>query len=109
MRAQMYGFIINIWVINPITPRVAKPANALLCPTEPISLGAHQQPIKKPKKCDEPSKPICEFENSNFKPDNTSSGPRPELLNCNNITERNNAMKEIIRRMNRSILDMVST
>ena len=50
IRAHAYGSIINICAISPMAPVAAKAANARECPTVPITLGADQQPIKKPRK-----------------------------------------------------------
>jgi hypothetical protein len=96
IRAHAYGLIISICAISPITPAAAKAANARECPTTPITLGAYQQPIKKPKKWADPSNPISALEKFNAKPDSASKGPKPPVDICNKTTDRKRAANEII-------------
>jgi hypothetical protein len=85
--------------ISPIAPDAVKAAKAREWPTAPISLGAHQQPTKKPRKCAEPKRPICPVVKPSSVPDSTSSGPTPPEESCSRTTDRNRAAKETRRRM----------
>ena len=74
-------------------------ANPRLCPIAHISLGAHQHPIKNPKKCADPSIPISEELKPNITPDKASKGPNPPVLNCKKTMESIKAANEIIIRI----------
>jgi hypothetical protein len=65
----------------------------------PINLGAHQHPIKNPKKCAEPNNPISEELKPIRTPDKASRGPKPPVLNCKNITDSKRAVNETITRI----------
>ena len=72
-----------MWASNPIAPVAVKAANARLCPMLPIRRGAHQHPMKNPKKCADPKSPICCVEYPRTEPDSASRGPTPPELSCN--------------------------
>ena len=93
------GSTIIIWAISPIVPAAVKAAKAREWPTVPIRRGAHQQPMKKPKKCAEPSVPTSAVEKPSSTPESASSGATPPVPSCNRMTERKRAAKEISRRM----------
>ncbi len=82
-----------------MAPQAAKAAKARACPTVPSSFGAHQQPIKKPKKCDDPSKPICVVVKPKAIPDNASNGLSAPELSCKKAMDRNSAAKEMSKRI----------
>ena len=56
-----------------------KAAKAREWPTSPTRRGAHQQPMKNPKKCAEPKRPTCPVLNPKASPDSASIGPTPAV------------------------------
>ncbi len=82
-----------------MAPMAVKTAKARLWPTLPIRRGAHQHPIKKPKKCMEPRKPTSPRLKPFCNPVSASSGPTPPDESCNNTTDKKRAAKEISIRM----------
>ena len=69
-----------------MVPADATTANALECQIIPMSRGDHQQPMKKPTKCAEPSIPMFSVENPDWIAENASSGPNPPELSWIRIT-----------------------
>ncbi len=89
-----------MWAITPIVPAAVKAAKARERPTAPISRGAHQQPMKKPKKCADPIVPISALQ-SQAPPPTASRGATDPVPSCRKTTDRNRAAKETRRRMGR--------
>src|SRR5690606_22489271 len=88
-----------MWAMIPIVPAAVKAAKAREWPTVPTSRGAHQQPMKKPKKCAEPRSPISALENPSATPESASSGATPPVPSWRKMIERKRAAKERRRRI----------
>ena len=99
INAHAIGSISMGCAIAPIAPVAANAEKARECPTVPIKRGAHQQPTKNPRKCDEPSNPISVFVKPSAAPDRTSSGPIAPELSCKSEIDAKSAMNEMIIRM----------
>jgi len=83
----------------PIAPIEVKNANARECPMLPIIRDAHQQPMKNPRKCEEPNIPIWALLKPCFSPVSASSGATPPDNSCNRMTERKRAASEGMGRL----------